>query len=71
MISLRKMCRSGPSAAGEEFQFGRWGLQVELRWYEPNVATKFAVVEWVSLAGQGGLGAVLGLRYRFGEGARP
>jgi hypothetical protein len=53
-------------AAGEELRFGRFGLQLELRWYEPDVATGYQVVDWVSLGGQGGLGVVLGFNYRFG-----
>jgi hypothetical protein len=53
-------------AAGEEFRFGRFGVQLELRWYEPNIATAYEVVDWVSLGGQGGLGVVLGFNYRFG-----
>jgi hypothetical protein len=53
-------------AVGEEVRLGRFGLQLELRWYEPNIATRFEVVDWVPLGGLGGLGAVLGVNYRFG-----
>jgi hypothetical protein len=52
-------------SAGEELRFGRFGAQLELRWYEPNIATGYQVVDWVSLGGQGGLGVVLGFNYRF------
>jgi hypothetical protein len=54
-------------AVGEEFQFGRWGVQIEGRWYAPNIGSQYQTVEWLGLAGQGALGVVLGLRYRFGE----
>ena len=56
-------------AVGEEVQLEPWGIQVELRWYEPTAATRFNTVEWVGVGGQGALGALLALRYRFG-GAR-
>lgn len=50
---------------GNEFQFGDFGLQVEGRWYQPQVATQMNVVDWQSIAGQGAYGALLSLRYRF------
>ncbi len=53
-------------AAGEEFRFGRFGVQAEFRWYEPNVATRFQVVDWLPIGGLGGWGLILGFNYRFG-----
>jgi hypothetical protein len=53
-------------AFGEELRFGRFGLQAEVRWYEPDVATVFQVVDWVPVLGQGGLGVIVGVNYRFG-----
>lgn len=50
---------------GNEFQFGHFGLQLEGRWYQPNAATQFQVVDWQSIAGQGAWGALLAMRYRF------
>jgi len=52
-------------AAGEELRFGQLGVQLELRWYEPDISTGYQVVDWVSPGGQGGLGVVLGFNYRF------
>ncbi len=53
-------------AVGEEFQLGRFGLQVEARWYEPDYSTRFNAIDPLSPGYQGALGLVLGLRYRFG-----
>lgn len=53
-------------SAGEEVRLGRFGLQAELRWYQPHVPTRFQVVEWNSVAGQGAWGLTLGASYRFG-----
>ena len=55
-------------AVGEEVALEPWGVQLELRWYEPATATRFAAVDWVDAGGWGVLGAVLGVRYRFGGG---
>lgn len=53
-------------AVGEEVQLERWGVQLEGRWFQPDAATRFNAVDWVGVAGQGALGVVLGVRYRFG-----
>ena len=53
-------------AVGEQVQFGRFALQLEARWYEPEYDTTFTVVDWRPIGGQGGFGAVLGMSYRFG-----
>jgi hypothetical protein len=54
------------AAAGEELQLGRWGLQLEARWYQPGVASRNMAADWQGPAGLGALGVVLGARYRFG-----
>jgi hypothetical protein len=60
-------------AAGEELAFGDFGIQAEFRWYEPELNTQYVVVDWLSIANQGGWGIVLGARLRFGQpkGATP
>ncbi|MBX5484323.1 MAG: hypothetical protein IRZ16_21080 [Myxococcaceae bacterium] len=57
------------AAAGEELRLGRFSLQAELRWYEPDYATRFVVVDWQPILGQGGWGVILAASYRFGGGA--
>ncbi|MGQ0507779.1 MAG: hypothetical protein ACT4TC_20955 [Myxococcaceae bacterium] len=56
-------------AVGEEVRLGHFGVALEARWFSPTHNITFNTVEWVGLGGQGALGIVLGLRYRFG-GAR-
>ena len=53
--------------AGVEVEFGRVALQAEFRWFSPNRPTYFNAVEWQSLGGLGAVGALLGVRYTFGE----
>jgi hypothetical protein len=53
-------------AVGEEVRLARWGVQAELRWYQPDYATRFNAADWQGVGGRGALGAVLGVRYRFG-----
>lgn len=55
-------------AAGEEFRLGRFSLQTEVRWYQPDYQTRFVVVDWKSIGGQGAFGFILALSYRFGGG---
>lgn len=52
-------------AAGNEFQLGEWGLQLEGRWFQPSQLTRMNVVDWQSVGGLGAWGVVLGVRYRF------
>jgi len=54
------------AGAGAEFRFGAVGLQAEARWYGPNVASRFMVVDWYSVGGLGAWGVVLGVNYRLG-----
>ena len=54
------------AAIGEQVRFGRFALQGELRWYQPDYATRFVVVDWQPIAGQGGWGFILGASYQFG-----
>lgn len=53
--------------AGVEVEFGRFALQAEFRWFSPNRNTYFNAVEWQSIGGLGAVGALLGVRYTFGE----
>jgi hypothetical protein len=53
--------------AGVEVTFGRVALQAEFRWFSPNRPTLFNAVEWQSIGGLGAVGAMLGIRYTFGE----
>jgi hypothetical protein len=53
---------------GEQLQLGISDLQLELRWYEPNVDTRFVSVRYAGVAGRGGLGIVLGFHTRLGGG---
>ncbi|HLL53338.1 MAG TPA: hypothetical protein VK447_07325 [Myxococcaceae bacterium] len=53
-------------AAGEEFQLGKWGLQLEARWYAPDYGTENLPTRWANINGLGGFGVLLGVRYRFG-----
>lgn len=53
--------------AGVEVEFGRLALQAEFRWFSPNRPTYFNAVEWQSIGGLGAVGALLGVRYTFGE----
>lgn len=53
--------------AGVEVEFGRFALQAEFRWFSPNRGTLFNAVEWAGLGGYGAVGALLGVRYTFGE----
>lgn len=53
-------------AAGEEIRFGRFSLQGEFRWYQPDYPTDYTVVNWLSLGGQGAWGLSFGASYRFG-----
>lgn len=52
---------------GVEVEFGRFAVQAECRWFSPNRPTYFNAVEWQGIAGLGAIGALLGLRYTFGE----
>jgi hypothetical protein len=51
---------------GGQVDLGRWALQLEARWYRPELPTNFVVVDWVNIGGLGAAGVVLGARYRFG-----
>lgn len=53
-------------AVGEEVRLERWGVQLELRWYQPDYATRFNAADWQGVGGMGALGGVLGVHYRFG-----
>lgn len=53
-------------AVGEEVQLGAWGLQAEIRWYEPGYNTVNVPTEWWSVGATGSLGIVIGVRRRFG-----
>jgi hypothetical protein len=53
-------------AVGEEVRLGRFGLQGEVRWYEPHVATRFQAVDWLAISGQGAWGFTLGVSFRPG-----
>jgi hypothetical protein len=56
----------GSAALGAEVPLGAWGLQAEARWYQPGLPSQNMAVDWKGLGGLGGLGVVLGARYRFG-----
>lgn len=58
------------AAVGEEVKLGRFSLQGELRWYQPDLPTRFVVVDWMPVFGQGGWGVILAGSYRFGGGAK-
>lgn len=53
-------------AVGEEVRLEPWGVQLEARWYQPGDAASLHAADWITLRGQGALGVVLGVRYRFG-----
>lgn len=53
-------------AVGEELWLDPWGVQLEARWYQPGDDSRFHAADWVGIGGRGALGAVLGIRYRFG-----
>lgn len=53
-------------AAGEEVELGRWGLQLEARWYQPGYDTRNLPTRWWSIGGTGSFGVMLGVRHRFG-----
>jgi len=57
-------------AVGQEVRLEPWGLQLELRWYQPEAATRFNAADWQGLGGRGALGAMVGVRYRFGGDAQ-
>lgn len=57
--------------AGVEVELGRVALQAEFRWFSPNRNTYFNAVEWQSIGGLGAVGALLGIRYTFGEPVMP
>lgn len=57
-------------AVGEEVKLGHFGLQLEVRWYEPNQLSTPMTVNWVSIGGRGALGVVLGFRYYFELGGQ-
>lgn len=54
------------ASVGEEVELGRWGLQLELRWFEPTYDARNLPPNWFTLAGQGAWGALIGVRHRFG-----
>jgi hypothetical protein len=54
------------AAVGEQVQLGRFALQLEARWYEPEYNTTLTVVNWMPMGGHGGFGSVLGVSYRLG-----
>lgn len=56
-------------ASGAELLVGPVAVQAEVRWYEPDLPTERTVVKWLGVAGQGGVGVLIGWRVRFGEGA--
>lgn len=58
------------AAVGERIEFGRFSLQGELRWYQPDYATRFVVTDWQSIAGRGGVGVIVSASYVFGGGRR-
>ncbi|HVE86578.1 MAG TPA: hypothetical protein VND93_27160 [Myxococcales bacterium] len=53
---------------GEEVELGRWGLQLEVRWYEPGYNTVDLPTHWWNIWGTGSFGMMLGVRRRFGGG---
>jgi len=53
-------------ALGEELELGRWGLQLEARWYQPGYDTVNLPTYWWSIGGTGSFGMMLGVRHRFG-----
>jgi hypothetical protein len=53
-------------AVGEQIKLGRFGLQGEVRWYEPHVATRYQAVEWLALEGRGAWGVTLGVSFQPG-----
>lgn len=53
-------------AGGAELRGGRFGLQLELRWYAPFSPTQYMVVDWRSVGGLGAWGVVISPRYTFG-----
>ncbi|WP_257453130.1 hypothetical protein [Archangium lipolyticum] len=57
-------------AVGEEVRLGAWGVQLDLRWYQPDSATRFNAADWQGLQGMGALGVVLGVNHRFGGDGR-
>lgn len=52
---------------GEQLRFGRTGLHLELRWYQPTRVNTFAAVNWQGLGPLGAWGAIVGVSHRFGE----
>jgi len=56
---------------GARVALGRFGAQLDLRWYEPAYSTAHSSVPWVGPGALGALGVVLGASYRFGELAPP
>ncbi len=54
---------------GEQVQFGRFALGLDLRWYDPGYTTRYASANWAGLGGLGALGLVLGASYTFGGDA--
>jgi hypothetical protein len=53
-------------ALGEEVELGRWGLQLEARWYQPGYDTRSLPTRWWSISGTGSFGVMIGIRRRFG-----
>jgi hypothetical protein len=54
---------------GNEFRFTDLSLQLEARWYEPHVATRYMVVDWAHLGlGRGAFGIIGAIAFRFGGG---
>jgi len=51
---------------GAEVKLGRFGLQLEARWYDPTYDVRTSSVSWLSPFKQGAVGLVLGASYRFG-----
>jgi len=47
--------------------FGRVELAIELRWYALATCGSCAAPEWVSPAGQGAFGVIIGASYRIPE----